>query len=64
MNNINNIFRGVGILIFLLILIMDDFFFYKKMKEAYVQLILAIFIICLLIYDCITGFIYCMILLQ
>jgi hypothetical protein len=63
MNNINNIFRGIGILIFLLILIMDDFFFYKKMKEPYVQLILAIFIICLLIYDYITGFIYCMILL-
>jgi len=60
---INNIFRGGAILLFILILIMDDFPFYKKMKEPYVQLILAIFTLCLLIIDCILGFIFAMILM-
>lgn len=60
---INNIFRGAGILLFILILIMDDFPFYVKMKEPYVQLILAIFTVCILLFDYILGFIVTMILL-
>ena len=58
-----NIFRGTGILLFILILIMDDFPFYKKMKEPYVQLILAIFTVFLLILDGPLGFIISMILM-
>ena len=63
MNDINNIFRGAGIVLFMLILIMDDFPFYKKMKEPYVQLILAIIIVSILLYDCYTGFIFTMVLM-
>ena len=58
-----NIFRGAGILLFILILIMDDFPFYKKMKEPYVQLILAIFTVFLLLMDPILGFIISMVLM-
>ena len=58
-----NIFRGTGILLFILILIMDDFPFYKKMKEPYVQLILSIFTVFLLILDGPLGFIISMILM-
>jgi len=58
-----NIFRGAGILLFILILIMDDFPFYKKMKEPYVQLILAIFTILLLLMDPILGLIISMVLM-
>jgi len=58
-----NIFRGAGILLFILILIMDDFPFYKKMKEPYVQLILAIFTVFLLLMDPILGFIMSMVLM-
>ena len=58
-----NIFRGAGILLFILILIMDDFPFSKKMKEPYVQLILAIFTVFLLLMDPILGFIISMVLM-
>ena len=60
---INNILRGAGICLFILILIVDDFPFYKKMKESYVQLILAIFVVSVMIYDYILGFILTMILM-
>ena len=43
---INNLFRFTGIIIFLIILIMDDFPFYVKLKEQYVQLLLAILLLC------------------
>tara|TARA_B110001450_G_scaffold74437_1_gene70931 strand:- start:3032 stop:3550 length:519 start_codon:yes stop_codon:yes gene_type:complete len=56
-----NIFRGAGILLFILILIMDDFPFYKKMKQPYVQLVLAIFTVILLLLDPILGFIISMV---
>tara|TARA_Y100000389_G_scaffold163626_1_gene166955 strand:- start:4412 stop:4930 length:519 start_codon:yes stop_codon:yes gene_type:complete len=58
-----NIFRGAGILLFILILIMDDFPFYKKMKQPYVQLVLAIFTVMLLLLDPILGFIISMVLM-
>jgi len=58
-----NIFRGAGILLFILILIMDDFPFYKKMKEPYVQLILAIFTVFVLLMDPILGLIISMVLM-
>ena len=55
---INNLFRATGIIIFLIILIMDDFPFYAKLKEQYVQLLLAIFIVMLSIFDYLSGLIY------
>ena len=58
-----NIFRGAGILLFILILIMDDFPFYKKMKEPYVQLVLAILTVMLLLLDPILGFIISLVLM-
>lgn len=42
---------------------MDDFPFYKKMKQPYVQLVLAIFTVMLLLLDPILGFIISMVLM-
>jgi predicted membrane protein len=55
-----NLLRGLALIAFLIILIMDDFPFYSKMKQPYVQLVLAILAVCLIIIDNIFGFIFAM----
>ena len=60
---VHNLLRGFGLIVFILILIMDDFPFYKKMKLPHIQLILAILITLLCIYDYISGFIFASVLL-
>lgn len=63
MEEINNIFRGTGILLFILILILDDFPFYNYLKQEYIQLLLAIIILLIVYCDPITGLIYSLVLL-
>lgn len=63
MEEINNIFRGTGILLFILILILDDFPFYNYLKQEYIQLLLAIFILLIVYCDPISGLIYSLVLL-
>ena len=60
---IHNLLRGFGLIVFILILIMDDFPFYEKMKLAHIQLVFAVLITILCIYDYISGFIYAMVLM-
>lgn len=60
---IQNLLRGFGLILFILILIMDDFPFYQKMKLSHVQLVLAILITSLCVYDYISGFIFAMVLM-
>jgi len=49
--------RFVAVLLLLIIIIMDDFPFYEKMKDTATQLFLAIFIIAFVYYDTTFGFI-------
>ena len=60
---VHNLLRGFGLILFILILIMDDFPFYQKMKLPHVQLVLAILITSLCVYDYISGLIFAMILM-
>lgn len=60
---IQNLLRGFGLILFVLIMIMDDFPFYEKMKQPYIQLVFAVIITCLCVYDYILGFIYAMVLM-
>lgn len=60
---VHNLLRGFGLILFILILIMDDFPFYQKMKLPRVQLVLAILITSLCVYDYISGFIFAMVLM-
>ena len=60
---IQNLLRGFGLILFILILIMDDFPFYQKMKLPHVQLVIAIIITSLCVYDYISGFIFAMLLM-
>lgn len=60
---VHNLVRGFGLILFILILIMDDFPFYQKMKLSHVQLVLAVIIISLCVYDYISGFIFAMVLM-
>jgi hypothetical protein len=60
---VHNLVRGFGLILFILILIMDDFPFYQKMKLPYIQLVLAVIITSLCIYDYISGFIFAMVLM-
>jgi hypothetical protein len=49
--------RLFAILLLLIIIVMDDFPFYNKMKDATTQLFLALFVICCIYYDTTFGFI-------
>ena len=60
---VHNLVRGFGLILFILILIMDDFPFYQKMKLSHVQLVLAVIITSLCVYDYISGFIFAMVLM-
>tara|TARA_Y100000389_G_scaffold8449_1_gene8035 strand:+ start:6147 stop:6653 length:507 start_codon:yes stop_codon:yes gene_type:complete len=60
---IHNLLRGFGLIVFILILIMDDFPFYEKMKLEHIQLVFAVLITSLSIYDYVSGFIYAMVLM-
>jgi len=60
---IHNLLRGFGLIVFILILIMDDFPFYEKMKLEHIQLVFAVLITSLCIYDYVSGFIYAMVLM-
>jgi hypothetical protein len=60
---VHNLLRGFGLIIFILILIMDDFPFYEKMQLANVQLVFAVLITLLCIYDYLSGFIFAMVLM-
>lgn len=60
---IHNLLRGFGLIVFILILIMDDFPFYEKMKLSHIQLVFAVLITILCIYDYVSGFIYAMLLM-
>lgn len=60
---INNLFRGSGLILFIIILIMDDFPFYKKLKLPHIQLILAILVTSLCIVDYVSGLIYALVLM-
>ena len=60
---IHNLLRGFGLIVFILILIMDDFPFYEKMKLPHIQLAFAVLITSLCIYDYVSGFIYAMLLM-
>ena len=60
---IQNLLRGFGLIVFILILIMEDFPFYEKMKLAHIQLVFAVLITILCIYDYVSGFIYTMVLM-
>ena len=63
MEEIYNIFRGTGILLFILILILDDFPFYNYLKQEFIQLLLAIFILIIIYCDYLSGLIYSLVLL-
>lgn len=60
---VHNLLRGFGLILFILILIMDDFPFYQKMKLPHVQLVLAILITSLCVYDYISGLIFALVLM-
>tara|TARA_B000000477_G_scaffold86228_1_gene73193 strand:- start:2803 stop:3300 length:498 start_codon:yes stop_codon:yes gene_type:complete len=60
---INNILRAIGVILFIIILIMDDFPFYKNMKNPLIQLVLAIILVLILLYDPILGFILSMVIM-
>lgn len=60
---VHNLLRGFGLILFILILIMDDFPFYQKMKLPHVQFVIAIIITSLCVYDYISGFIFAMLIM-
>lgn len=49
--------RLIAVFLLLIIIIMDDFPFYNKMKNSTTQLFLGVFIVILIYYDAIFGFI-------
>ena len=60
---VHNLVRGFGLILFILILIMDDFPFYQRMKLPHVQLVLAVIITSLCVYDYMSGLIFALVLM-
>jgi len=49
--------RILAVVLLLIVVIMDDFPFYGKMKDPYTQLFLALVVIAMILYDPLFGFI-------
>ena len=49
--------RVFAIFLMIIVIIMDDFPFYDKMRDPSTQLFLAVLVICLIYYDTVLGFI-------
>ena len=63
MEEIYNIFIITGILLFILILVLYDFPFYNYLKQEFIQLLLAIFLLIIIYCDNLSGLIYSLVLL-
>jgi hypothetical protein len=55
--------RVFAVFLMLIIIIMDDFPFYNKLKDQNTQLFLGTFVICTLYYDTVLGFILALVLM-
>ena len=56
-DTIKNALRLVSVLLLIIIIVMDDFPFYEKMKDPATQLFLGVLVVALIYYDAIFGFI-------
>jgi hypothetical protein len=62
-DTVKNALRLVAVLVLIIIIIMDDFPFYQKMKDPATQLFLGVVVVALIYYDAIFGFVVGLIIL-